>query len=263
MTDTSLMDKNNSAGRFLKIFHKAKGFANEASILMVWARVFDLNKGMPALEINHEVSVLLAAANNELAGMDAALISFGTPEGLVRPYIRKAREAFSTSIVNNRWDIANQYITTDVMLAFEWFSHLLDEDSSIAKHEDIQEIFSEIRELELIIANGHVDKILADFISSHLATIQSALLQTPISGIKPLQQAIRSTLTNLELDKENLQRAAAQSGNPTTINKAGHLLGTIWKKGAEISGDIEKYTKAGKLLGEGGSAVIGFISQSF
>lgn len=260
MTDTALIDKNNSAGRFLRLFHKSLGSPATPTVVEVWAQAFDLPIGLSSLDTHHEVSVLLSAADKELRAMETALTGAGIPVNLVKPYIDKTRYALSVSILLNKWPIASQYITPEVLLAFEWFSfHLADEHAS-AKSEDIQELLESINELEGLMNTETLPSGLKHFISTHLSAIKSALQQVPISGVRPLQQAIRSTLTNLELDKENLQDEATEAENPSALAKAGGLLKKVWKKGAEISGDAEKYAKAGKLLGEGFEVVKGFIT---
>jgi len=259
MTDAALMNKNNSAGRFLRMFHNSQGVQNNTAVSEVWAKVFELPAGLSGLDVHHEVAVLLNAADMELRAMESVLATAGLPESLLKPYVANARHALSVTILPGQWASAAQYITPELLLAFQWFSFYLEEEPTSACSEDTDELMSYINELEKHLTNGSLPPGLMHFISVHLSAIKLALRQVPISGIKSLQQTIRSTLTDLELDKEVLQAESRKTDNLATLGVAGKLLEKIWKKGAEISGDAEKYAKAGKLIGDGFDLVKGYL----
>ena len=93
----------NTAGRLLSIFDalRGHGLGNDAPMVKVWAKVFDLPNDDPHLE--DAVVICLQATRSEIEVLRARLAALGAPENLMSPGIDRFKTYTSTSYINQTW----------------------------------------------------------------------------------------------------------------------------------------------------------------
>lgn len=260
--DTALLNKNNSAGRFLRLFNGVIRIPQNTNISEVWRQGFSLPANEQGVDLSHAVAALLTAATEELRAMEAHLLDAGIPHNLVAPYVTKAKHAFSVSILNANWSSGAQYLTPEVILAFQWFSFHLEEESEVVRDEDIEILHGALDELEAILNGDTLPKNITLFIRNHATAIRSALRQAPISGVHPLRKAVRATAMDAQLERDELQAEVEAEGSKGSLAKAAELFQKTWKKGAEICGDAEKYAKGTKLVTDAVDSFTALLSNT-
>lgn len=258
--DKTLLNKNNSAGRFLRLFNGALHHHPNTAMAEVWRESFFLPSSLNGGELHHEVASLLTAATEELRAMQAHLIDSGLPPNLVYPYIDKARNAVSVSILISTWSSAVQYLTPEALLAFQWFSFHLPEESHAATSDDIENLHQCLQELEALLDSEVLPPGITTFLKNHAAAMHAALRQAPISGVHQLRKAVRATAADAHFERDELRAETADISKQSAIAKAYELFCRSWKKGAEMSGDAEKYAKGAKVLSDAFESVAGLLS---
>jgi DNA primase len=204
---------------------------------------------------------LLSTADRELQTIKSTLLARGVPDGLVAPYIERGRSAVSTTLLPTTWNNVTQYFSQDTLLAYQWFSYLLDEEIQSINPEDVSKLLEEIANLETELQTAELSPGLKQFLLSHLKAMQDALRQSRIAGAKPIQRAVRTVQSDCEFEGEHLSAEIKATPDKSTAKKAGEKFTNIWKKAVELSGDIEKIQKGAKTLSETAVAVISFISD--
>lgn len=260
MIATQLMEKNNSAGRLLRLFHENQGRAQNIQVLGVWAEAFGLPSNLPATDMAVEVSVLLGAVDRELQTIKATLLASGVPEGLVVQYIERGRSAVSTTLLPSSWNNVTQYFGQDTFLAFQWFSYLLAEDAQLVALDDVANLLEEMASLESEITTAELSPGLKQFMLSHLKAMQDALRLSRVAGAKPIQRAVRTVQNDFELEEEGLSAEVEATPDKTTARTVAESFAAIWKKAVDLSGDAEKIQKGAKVLTESAVALLKFIN---
>ncbi len=258
--DTILLNKNNSAGRFLRLFNGARHHQPNTAISEVWKESFFLPPSLNGAELHHEVASLLTAATVELRAMQAHLIDSGLPPSLVQPYVDKAKNAVSVSILTASWSSAVQYLTPETFLAFQWFSYHLPEESHAATSEEIESLHQCLQELEALLDSEVLPPATTTFLKNHATAMHAALRQAPISGVQQLRKAVRATAAEAHFEREELRAENTDLNKQSVITKARELFCRTWKKGAEMSGDAEKYAKGVKVLGDAFEGIAGLLT---
>ena len=106
-----------------------------------------------------------------------------------------------------------------------------------------------LRELEdALQAPGLPEAVRAAF-TKHLLGMQRAMKIFPVRGVKPMKEASRAILADLNIDKDEI-RDAASTADRSAMGNLGNSLFKAWKKTAEIAGDAEKIVKTGRQLVE-------------
>lgn len=261
MISTNLMEKNNSASRLLRLFQDNQGRQHNTQVLSVWAEAFELPSSLQTNDIVAEATSLLAAADAELNAMKATLLSKGVPEGLVVPYIERARNAVSPTLLNNTWNNVVQHFAQDTLLAFQWFAYELNEDAHVVNQEDVTKLLAEIADLEAELMTAELSVSLRLFLLSHLKLMQTALRQSRIAGARPLQKAVRTTLQECELESEHLQEEVLASASTSTAKMVMEGFVKVWKGAVEACGDAEKLQKGAKVVGGAITALLEHFGQ--
>lgn len=259
MIATNLMEKNNSASRLLRLFQDTQGKQQNTQVLSIWAEAFELPNSLQTNDMVAEMTSLLGATDAELNAIKASLLGKGVPEGLVVPYIERARSAVSPTLLNNTWNNVTQYFAVDTLLAFQWFAYELNEDAQVLNQEDVARLLAEMADLEAELMTAELSVGLRQFLLSHLKLMQTALRQSRVAGARPLQKAVRTTQQECELESEHLQEEVQASAGTSAAKKVMEGFVKVWKGAVEICGDAEKLQKGAKVLGGAVTALLEYL----
>lgn len=259
MIATNLMEKNNSASRLLRLFQDNHGRQQNTQVLSVWAEAFELPSGLQTNDMVVEATSLLSAADAELNAIKTTLLGKGVPEGLVVPYIERARCAVSPTLLNTTWNNVSQHFAVDTLLAFQWFAYELNEDAQVLNPEDVTKLLTEMADLEVELMTAELSVSLRQFLLSHLKLMQTALRQSRVAGARPLQKAVRTTQHECELESEHLQEEVQASAGTSAAKKVMEGFVRVWKGAVEVCGDAEKLQKGAKVIGGAVTALLEYL----
>ncbi|MBS0347565.1 MAG: hypothetical protein JSR69_14040 [Proteobacteria bacterium] len=230
--------------------------SHQKSTLDAWAFAFDLAESAQGLDLTHEVTDMLVATTRELRSMRALLADFGVPESLLSYYVTYPEQAMTATNLSAPWGTTiSNYMKDEVMLSFAWYSYVLPEEASTTTDEELSALKELLVELEEALKAPGLPRFIVDTISKHLEGIRRAIRLCPVQGTKPMKDAARALITDIQIDQDEI-RSAAENADETAMNRLAGGLYKVWKKTAEVAGDAEKVIKTGQHLLEIATKVI-------
>lgn len=182
----------NTAGRLLSTLdgllrHK---LGDDASMLKVWATVFDLPADDPNLE--DEVVVCLQATRSEIELLRVRLQAMGAPEDLMRTSMVRLRNYTSTANINKAWKNFREEATKpenrQAFLWADWTLRAEDEDDMPA--DELVTLQTELDSLETSLQGTDMTPYLQGFIQRQIDAIRTALRLYRVRGVKPIEEAL-------------------------------------------------------------------------
>ena len=262
MIATDLMEKNNSAGRLLRLFNDTHSKQQNVQARSIWPEVLGLSVSLPEHDLTAELATMLTPVDDELKQIRVALLSKGIPDGLVSPYVDKARNAVTATLLTAPWSNVTQYFTADTLLAFQWFAFELNEEIQAISQEDVAKLLEEMASLEAELQTAGLSSGLKEFLLSHLRQMQTALRQSRIAGTKPLQKAVRTTQHECELEAEHISAEVQVTNDKTAAKKVIERFITVWKGAVKLAGDTEKLEKGAKAIGGTVTTLLEYFSKN-
>lgn len=250
------LEKSNSAARLARLFAKAMSASQQKSTLDAWAFAFDLTESAQGLDLTHEVTEMLVETTRELRSMSTLLADLGVPEGLLSYYVTYPEQAMIATNLSAPWGTTiSNYMKGEVLLSLAWYSYILPEEASTTSTEELIALTELLAELEETLKAPGLPRFIVDTISKHLAAIRRAIRLCPVKGTRPMKDAARALITDIQIDQDEI-RSAAESADKTAMNRVAGGLYKVWKKTAEVAGDAEKLMKTGQQLIEVATNVI-------
>lgn len=241
-------EKSNSPARLSRLISRAREADSQRTTLDAWAQALGVPEGGTGLDRTHDAADLLTECIEEVRLMKLALAREGVPEPLYSQYVSHVEHALTATNLTSRWDTTiGNYLGSEVMLALAWCAHVLPDDSATASDEDLATLTELLKELERALEVPGLPDFVRTAFSKHLAGMQRALKAFPVRGVKPMREAARAVLADLNIDKDEIREAASTAEKSAMSSLAGSLF-KAWKKTAEIAGDADKVIKTGKQL---------------
>lgn len=236
----------NTAGRLLSTFNRLldHGLGNDARMLNVWAKVFELPAEDPHLE--DAVVVCLQATRSEIEVLRGRLQALGVPEELMHPGITRLRNYTSVSNVHNSWNgLREEAHRTENRLAFMWANWTLraeDEDDMPA--EELATLRSELDSLEASLQETDMTPYLRGFIQRQIDAIRAALRLYRVRGVKPIEEALHQVAGAYTVEKSRVEAEHEKASPPAKSVFA--RAGAVIEKTAKVADNLDKIRKAGE-----------------
>ncbi|WP_287953263.1 hypothetical protein [Diaphorobacter sp.] len=244
-------EESNPAARLSRLIAKAMRTNDSSkSALEAWGDALDIPTEGIGLECTHDIAQLLTECTEEVRLLKLALRHQGVPEALYSQHISHVEHALSVTNLNAAWSTTvSNYLGSNVLLSLAWCSYVLPNESVGATDDDLIGLAALLRELEdALQAPGLPEAVRAAF-TKHLLGMQRAMKIFPVRGVKPMKEASRAILADLNIDKDEI-RDAASTADRSAMGNLGNSLFKAWKKTAEIAGDADKIVKTGRQLVE-------------
>lgn len=236
----------NTAGRLLSIYNCLVGTSrpSDATMVKVWAQVFDLNPDSPHLE--DDVVACLQAMRSEMGLLRSKLQAIGAPEDLMHPGFSRLRDICSTTYLNQSWSgLREQASRPENKLSFAWANWVLRDDSEEEMPaEELAALQGEIDSLEASLHETEMTPYLRGFIQRQIDTIRAALKVYRVQGVKPIEEALHQVAGAYTIEKSRVEAEHAQASEPAKSLFA--RAGAVIKKTAEVADNLDKIRKAGE-----------------
>lgn len=143
---------------------------------------------------------------------ERGLVALQFPSSLFTRQLAQARNAFTPSALNSNFNHVTGHITSDVVLAFKWAAFALPDEGEKLKPESLDALITEVAGLLDDPALRALPQILRDVLIEHLTAILTALRGCPVTGLEPLQKAVKDLGLELATNKDRFD-AATNSAN--------------------------------------------------
>lgn len=236
----------NTAGRLLSIYDRLVGSerGRNASMMNVWADVFDLPSDNPHLE--DEVVTCLQAIRSEMELLRSKLAVIGASEDLMQPGLTRFRNVSSAAHINVGWNgLRDEAIRPENRIPFAWANWVLEDESEEDMPDDeLLSLRSELDSLEQSLQNTEMTSYLRGFIQRQIDAIRSALRLYRVQGVKPIEEALQQVAGAYTLEKSRVEVEHAQASE--TAKKLFSRAGSVIKKTAEIADSLDKIRRVGE-----------------
>lgn len=235
-----MTQKLNSAARLFRVLDQAKLVPHSSPAVDGWVKLLDVNKEHPLKRVM-AVSALTQAMHQELQFAVAGLQKLNFPPNLYDASFSNIENSVSPLVFGLTWVHVLQYLTPETLTALAYCAQILpDEESQISK-EEIVGIQTCLAELKESLVDSSLSERLRLLIEHHVALIEQALFEYPISGAMALREAGRTALGEMiEVRVEILEA----KDHPAT-----YKLEKTWKtvnSAADIALKAEKLAQLGQ-----------------
>lgn len=236
----------NTAGRLLSTFDNLLNhrLGNDAPMLKVWAKVFDLPSEDPHLE--DAVVACLQATRTEIELLCVRLEAMGVPEGLMHPAVARLRNYTSTRTIHGVWNgLREEAVRPENRLAFMWATWILrGEDEDDMPAEELATLRSELDSLEASLRDTDMTPYLRGFIQRQIDTIRTALRLYKVRGVKPIEEALHQVAGAYTVEKRRVEAEHENASEPAKSVFA--RAGAVIEKTAKVADNLDKIRKAGE-----------------
>lgn len=232
------MAKNiNSASRLHSILTQVTGSSPNATALVTWSSVFQINEGGDVKKAML-VSERLRWLHQELDILRSQMLNANISEKLYIAAFNNIEHSISPLLLPTTWNNGVQYLKPENLLALEFCSEILPDEENLIDAETLEEIRAMVQELEVMLETSVLPESLISLIRHHIKLIYCALDQYPIIGATALREAARTALGELvearEIIKENSQAEE--------VSKLGSLWGKV-NNAADIALKADKLSQ--------------------
>lgn len=235
----------NTAGRLLAIFDQTvnQQLGNEASMLNVWAKVFELPTDGPNLE--DAVVSCLQATRSEIEVLRARLHMLGVTDDLMHPGITRLHNLTSTTHIHTRWNnLRAEAVKPENRLAFIWANWALrDEDEEDMSSDQLATLRGELDSLEVSLHDTEMTPYLRGFVQKQIDAIRSALRVYKVKGVKPIEDALHQVAGTYTVEKSRVEAEHANASE--SAKKMLARVGAVIEKTAKVADNLDKIRKAG------------------
>lgn len=245
--------KENSAARLASLMRTLSQQNRAASALDGWSVAFAIPVELDGVQRLREVGDLLSAFSLELALTRTALIESGIPEELYSRHVDRVNNGISVAHAPSALDgILKSYFLEDTLVAFEWMAYVLPHEQTSVSTEDVNELVDLISKVELLLAEEKLPPSLASLLQKQVDSMKRALALNLVQGVKSVRTSTRAFMADLTVDQEEI-RTATESLAPEVASKVEGTVRALWRKGADVCDDLDKYRNgAGVLVTAGG-----------
>jgi hypothetical protein len=205
-----------------------------------WVKLLDVQEKHPRKRVV-AITSLMQAMNHEVESTVAGLQKLDFPPKLYEGQFSKIENAISPLILGQNWGNVQQYLTPETLTALAYCAEILPDEESQISSEEIASIQGCLVELRETLSDSTVPPRLRSLIEHHVALIERALSEYPISGAIALREAGRTALGEMIEARDQISEA---KDHPATSK-----LEKTWKavnSAADIALKAEKLTQLGQ-----------------
>ena len=239
----------NSAARLHRIYDKLAAQQNDQPMVKTWADVLEIDKDNPHCE--DDVTACLMALRSEITLTRQRLDAIGVPMNLTSPAFERLRQMAAPGQLHSSWHGHRGNIQPpECRKVFEWAEWaewaLRDEDEGDMPAEDMTALREKLAALEAALQDTEMSPYLHDFIQRQVDTIRAALRVYRVQGARPLKDAMRKVVGDLQVEDKRLRAEAAEASDEAkgVLRQAGEVI----EKTAEVCDNLDKI---GKLVERG------------
>lgn len=229
-----MADKINPAYRINKILLGVKAKNERTSTLDVWAEAFGIESDRSSIK-SIKVSRYLSYLHDELEIVRQELGKTTFPPELYNRALGRLEDAFSAASLGQQWEGSKRYLDENTMTSLTYWVAILPDEESLLSPENLNEIATQIDELEKLLDATKLPPSLVRTIRNLILLMREALEKYPVQGAKALRTAATSAYGELSLVKDELKR---------TDSKVVKTLGKLWDKFTKTVDNAETVEKA-------------------
>lgn len=243
---TSLEEPRNSAARIVNILVRAAGQNSGISCTEVWSHAFDLRPNDDGLQ----VAELLLKLRKELQATENALAATHVPAHLYKYAVDALKPMLAVSNLSQAWGNIAAGAAEHHVIAFRWAAHVLSDETHQVDTEDLNELKQLLAEFEAALVDAVLPPILFAYLSDQLLAMKSAIAAVAVSGSSDIKAAVRKAVADVHFNQDDLNTEAAAT-DPEAVKDVRSKFGRLYKKSAEVAGDLDKFGKGVKILTDG------------
>jgi hypothetical protein len=242
--DTEL--KTSPARRVYKALNRAHNLQVKQNIqsIRAWAQVFGLQddpSGTLRPEVEDQVLSLIRDLRFEVTEVERGVIGteFAEPTAAIA---NAARNLTASTQIHSDWNqVKTNFLRPEFLAAWHWASMSLPSAEDSVGEETLEELRTQLRELQESIQKPDVPEGLRRFIERQIKSIGEALRRYDVCGTDPLEAAVSRAAGDLMKESETLKKSAADG--PESGRAAMAAFGKVWTKAAKACGDLEKFRR--------------------
>lgn len=231
--------------------------------IAMWARVL---KFVPAdfdgqIDDKLEDSILEALRALRIE-VRAAVAQSSDPEVLeaIEPIAASVHIITQSNQLHSDWNnLKANSLRADLVSGWKWASIHLPSVEIEVTDDDLQELKVQLEELLALASSETLPAELRAFIVRQAKSIQAALRGYEVRGAGSLQEAMNSTVGDA-IRESSLLQEASQSTDPQQRRVIAGL-GKVWKKTAEICGDVDKFNKGFQALSKVTTILLPYVQD--
>ncbi|RUO68354.1 hypothetical protein [Idiomarina ramblicola] len=190
------MNKNNSAGRILRIIDKCRSGQTNRQQYLVWADVFGLDK-----EDNHSITSFLKLAFHELEVIQIEAEEQRIPSHLYKDTLARLEDLMNARNLSEAWSQKGNKITEGSLRDLAWLAFNLNEDSDVSG-DDVKSLLSEINELEKLLDQQSFSPAQENFLKSQIGILKQGLKAFNVQGEKAVCDAVKKAVVDIPMSED-------------------------------------------------------------
>lgn len=213
----------------------------------VWSHAFALDTDNDSFQ----VAELLRKLSRELQATESALEAMEVPPHLYKNAVNALRPMLAASNLSQHWSVVVGATAAHHVMAFRWAAYILPDEVNQVDTEDLNELKQLLADFEAVLADATLPPHLLAYLSDQLATMKAAIAAVTVSGATDIKAAVRKAVADAHFNEDDL-KAEASVVEPEKVKEVKSRFSRLFKKGAEVAGDLDKLGKGAKLLYDAG-----------
>lgn len=214
--------------------------------LEVWRHAFELGPNDDGLQ----VAELIGKLRKELRATENALAAKEVPAHLYK-YATNALESMLTANhLSQPWGNVGAGTAQHHVIAFRWAAYILPDENHQVDTEDLNELKQLLAEFESALTGATLPPVLGAYLKDQLVAMKAAIAAVVVSGPSDIRAAVRKAVADVHFSEDEL-KAEVSATDTEAVKNARSKFGNLFKKSAEVAGDIDKFGKGAKILKDG------------
>lgn len=236
----------NSAARIANIMVRAATQNPNVSCAIAWHGAFNLSDS----ENDAEVAELLLKLQKELKSAENSLAAADVSAHLYMDAANAFRKTLSLSNLAQPWSNIVQGVAEHHVIAFRWAAHTLPDENHQVDTADLVELKQLLADFEAALTEAVLPPVLHSYLSDQLGAMKAAIAAVVVTGSSGIKAAVRKAVADVHFTEDELKAEAADT-KPERVDEVRAKFGRLFKKSAEVAGDLEKLVKGSKLISGG------------
>lgn len=214
--------------------------------IQVWSHAFELSPD----DDGHQVAELLGKLRKELQATENALAAMEVPAHLYKYAVNALKPMLTANHLSQAWGNVVAGAAEHHVIAFRWAAYVLPDENHQVDTEDLNELKQLLAEFEAALADAILPPVLLAYLSDQLVAMKAAIAAVVVSGSSDIKAAVRKAVADVHFNEDDLQ-AEARATDTEAVKDVRLKFGRLYKKSAEVAGDLDKFGKGFKLLSDG------------
>ncbi len=219
------MDKNNSAGRILRIIDKCRSGQTNRQQIIVWAEVFNLDK-----DDSHSVTSFLKLAFHELEEIRAEAEDKEIPSHLYQDTLSRLEDLMNAKNLSEAWNQKGNQITEGNLRDLAWLTFYLDEDT-VVSDDDVDGLLSEISELEELMSSTRLSRAQKRFLKSQIDILKQGFKAFDVQGERAVYDAVKKAVVEIPMSEDAEKALKGEGKDSEPMNRYRKIM----QKAATVS----------------------------